>query len=377
LIAIGTGKPVSGSMPFILLNQFKLTDFYFTYPFFIRKIVAGSVLVGKRITRLWRNHGLPLLKIISTNYYFEKRYWIKERVDLVNEFAYSSVDLILANDISSLPIACELSKGKIPIFFDAHEYHPRELENNVEWLKNEQAYVTYLCQKYIPLCAAMSTVCEGIAKEYERNFGVKSVVITNATDFKDLKPVETKGNLIRMIHHGAAIAERHIDLMISMMDLLDERFSLDLMLIPTQPEYLEEIKEMIKDKSNIRLLPPVATEEISSFTNGYDIGLFLLPPVNFNYEYALPNKLFEFIQARLAIAIGPSPEMARFVKTYDLGVIADDFTPEALAKKIQALDKPAIAHFKAQAHKHALELSSERNRQKIKEVVEALLSGKK
>ena len=45
----------------------------------------------------------------------------------------------------------------------------------------------------------------------------------------------------------------------------------------------------------------------------YDIGLFILSPINFNYYHALPNKLFEFIQARLAIAVSPSPEMARIV----------------------------------------------------------------
>ena len=32
--------------------------------------------------------------------------------------------------------------------------------------------------------------------------------------------------------------------------------------------------------------------------NQFDLGVYLLPPVNFNSAHALPNKFFEFIQAR-------------------------------------------------------------------------------
>ena len=54
--------------------------------------------------------------------------------------------------------------------------------------------------------------------------------------------------------------------------------------------------------------------ELPRMANDYDVGLYLLPPTNFNQRYALPNKFFEFIQGRLAIAIGPSPEMAKLVE---------------------------------------------------------------
>jgi hypothetical protein len=277
-------------------------------------------------------------------------------------------------DIHTLPIACRLAKGKIPVFFDAHEYHPRELENNADWLKNHQPFIIYLCKKYIPQVAIMSTVCAGIAKEYETHFGIRPIVITNATDFKELMPSQVSSEKIKLIHHGAAIAERHIELMIDMMALLNQRFSLDLMLIPTQPEYLEKITNLIKGKSNIRLLPPVPTEEISKFTNTYDVGLFLLPPVNFNYEYALPNKLFEFIQARLAIAIGPSPEMAAFVIKYDLGLVSEDFSPHSLAAKLEQLTIEKIGYYKAQSDKYAFELSAEQNKALILSTVQKLLA---
>ena len=80
--------------------------------------------------------------------------------------------------------------------------------------------------------------------------------------------------------------------------------------------------------------------------NEYDIGLYLLNPSGFNNEMALPNKLFEFIHARLAVAIWPSPEMARVVKEYDLGVVSDEFSIPSMAKHLNALGVENITHFK-------------------------------
>jgi hypothetical protein len=94
-----------------------------------------------------------------------------------------------------------------------------------------------------------------------------------------------------------------------------------------------------------------------------------LAPTNFNNKYALPNKLFEFVQGRLAICIAPSPEMERIVKEFDLGVVAQDFSAESMAMAIKSLTKEKIAHFKAQSDKSARELSAEKNREKFLQLV--------
>ena len=116
--------------------------------------------------------------------------------------------------------------------------------------------------------------------------------------------------------------------------------------------------------------------ELASLANGYDIGLYLLPPTNFNHRYALPNKFFEFIQGRLAVAIGPSPEMAAIVRHYGCGVVAPTFEPESLAAELNALDAAAIAGFKHASHRAAAELCAERNAVLTLETVEHALRGR-
>ncbi|MGC3948657.1 MAG: hypothetical protein QM762_29850 [Chryseolinea sp.] len=95
--------------------------------------------------------------------------------------------------------------------------------------------------------------------------------------------------------------------------------------------------------------------------NSYDIGVFLLPPINFNYENTLPNKLFDFIQGRLGVAIGPTPEMAEIVNQYKNGVVANDFTPIALADKLAPLTATDIISFKNRSAIAARELNAEKN----------------
>jgi hypothetical protein len=288
-------------------------------------------------------------------------------------------DLIVANDIESLPLAFKI-KGKEKILFDAHEYAPRHFEDKLVWRIFFQRFNKYLCKKYLPQVDKMITVGEALAKEYTKHYPVDPIVVTNANYLSNHAPSKVDPNKIKLIHHGAANPSRQLEIMIEMMNLLDERFSLDLMLLTPSTankktrDYLTTLKKMIKDKPNINIIPPVKSSEVVASIHHYDIGIFLLPPINFNYANTLPNKFFDFVQARLCIAIGPTPEMAALVNTYDLGVVADDFTAISLAKKINALSNSDIARFKEQSNKAATTLSAEQNKVLLKNIVTKLLN---
>ena len=131
---------------------------------------------------------------------------------------------------------------------------------------------------------------------------------------------------------------------------------------------------MVEQRKNVRIIPPVSMQQIVPFTNHYDIGLFLCPPMNFNLRYALPNKLFEFIQARLTVAIGPNIEMKKVVEKYDCGLVASDFQPQTLAKALNALTVDKIMYYKEQAHKAALELNADTNQRRIRSIINELLT---
>jgi len=290
---------------------------------------------------------------------FEKAYWRRETVRAaLQSLTGRRFDLVLANDIDALPVALRLA-GSAPVLMDAHEYSPREFEESRVWRMIMQPYKDYLCRTYLPRAAGMLTVCQGIADEYARVYGVTPKVVMNAPMEQDLRPVTPEAGRVRLIHHGVAMPSRHPEKMIEMMRFLDARFTLDFMLISARQDYLDQLVKLAAGDSRIKFVAPVAMPDIPRVCNQYDIGVFILPPVNFNYTHALPNKFFEFVQARLGVAIGPTREMASLVEHYKLGVVADSFEPGALAGKLNALTTEDVIRFKENAHRAARELSFE------------------
>ncbi len=287
-------------------------------------------------------------------------------------------DLIIANDVESLPFAFSIKKNA-KIIFDAHEYAPRHFEDRLTWRIFFQPFNIHLCKKYIPQVDAMITVGKGLANEYKKNFGIRPTIITNATWYSEIKPSKIEDSKIRLIHHGGSTPSRKLELMIEMMTYLDDRFTLDLMLIVPQlasaktSNYINTLKQLAASDQRIQFLRPLKSNELVSFLNRYDVGVFLLPPVNFNYANTLPNKLFDFVQARLAIAIGPTPEMAEIVNHYDIGVVAENFTAKALADKLSTFTTEKLNGFKLNAEKAAIELTAERNKEKLEEMIRSLV----
>ena len=286
-------------------------------------------------------------------------------------------DVIVANDIDTLPLAFEW-KGAADVVFDAHEYAPRHFENNKIWKTFFQPFYAALCREYIPKTSAMLTVGEGLAKEYEANFGVKPVIITNSTRYFDLQPSPVLPDKIRLVHHGIINPSRKLELMLEMMERLDPRFTLDMILMtsdyasPQTRAYIRNFKQRAGEDARIKILPSVRSDQVVETIRQYDVGVFLIPPVNFNYANTLPNKLFDFIQARLAIAIGPTPEMARIVNRFGNGVVAESFEPESLAQKLNALTTGELIRFKNQSSVAARELNAEKNEATFMRVMDQL-----
>lgn len=304
---------------------------------------------------------------------FESYYWSLKQVGQANYLLGEKYfDFILANDVSTLPLALKLSQGN-PVLLDAHEYSPREFEDKWLWKILFGPYYHYLCAHYLQKVSAMTTVCQGIADEYEHEYGISCEVVHNAPLDQKLTPSVVDDHRIRLVHHGATIRSRHLELMINMMKYLDSRFTLDFMLVETDITYLAELKTAAEVDPRISFIEPVEMQDICQRLNHFDVGVFLLPPVNFNYEHALPNKFFEFIQARLAVAIGPSPEMARLVRHYQCGVVAESFDPKSLAKEIDKLDSRKISKFKALSNEAAKELNFDRGAQILISEIERLI----
>lgn len=332
---------------------------------FFRKIKSDNL---RSLTRLF----LRFVTLVLGRYEETNWLYLGEVDTVIPELAKEKFDLIISHDLVLLPVAFHVKGAAAKVMLDAREYYPRNFDDNWFWRVTKKRVNEYLCKTYLKMCDKVITVSPGLSDEYRREYGIDAEVVMSLPALHDLQPSIPQPGVIRMIHHGNATTSRKTELMLEMMDYVDERFTLDLMMVVTDVFYWSKIVRMAEKRKNVRIVSPVPMREIVSTINQYDIGLFLVPPSNFNLTYALPNKLFEFIQARLAVAIGPSIDMKKIVEKYNCGIVSQDFSPQSLAQELNKLTFERIMELKQKSHEAALELNAEVNGKRIQEIVSDL-----
>lgn len=314
----------------------------------------------------------------------DRLYFGSERVQYVlKALAPTPVDIVLANDAIAAPLAMSLNP-RSGVHVDLHEYAPRQGENSLQWRLLVGPFMHWATKHHVTRANSTSTVAEGIAAEYARVYGlVKPDVVPNATSYRDdLSPTPVQTPL-RIIHTGVAGRARRIEEMIDAVAQANElepgRATLDLVLVPGDQKYIDELTEQASavPADAVKVLPPVPFQQIVPMLHQYDVGLFICPPSTFNLLHALPNKLFEFIQARLAVIIGPSPEMERVVRQHSLGRVSEDFTAATTARLIAGLTAEEVLVMKQASHHAARELSAENLSEPWAQAIDRLASREK
>lgn len=279
-------------------------------------------------------------------------------------------DVVIANDADTLPLALDLAPAG-GVHLDLHEYASRQSEESWRWRLFVAPYYRWLLRRHGSRAASVSTVGRWLAREYRREFRLECSVVPNAAPYADLAPTPV-GSPLRLVHSGLARRGRSLHVMVDAVRATRREVSLDLYLMPNDPAYLEELRESARDLPQVRFHDPVTPDRLREVLAGGDLGVFVLPPVNFNYRFTLPNKFFDFVQARLGIIVGPSPEMADLVREHGLGVVLDDFTAASLAAALDGLTDAQVVAFKGASHAAARELSAQEQVRGWADAVDAL-----
>lgn len=344
-------------------TELPIRPWYEALPGPLRKLFTAG-----RLLRRW------LLRDVLKDHV--RAYWDAQRREALWSLGRLRPDLIIANDIDALPLGVALAEGRCPLLYDAHEYSPRQHEGDPRWRKAFGAHYEALCRRLMPKAQAAFTVSAGIADAYAALTGVRPAVLYNAPAHEELSPAPVGEGPIRLVHHGNASKARGTGALITMMDGLRDTHELHLYLTPIgNAAYRREIEGLCAERPNVHLHEAIPPEHIARTINRYDVGVHHLPPDSFNHLHALPNKLFEFVQARLAIAVGPNPAMADLVRRHGLGVVAADHTLDDLRDAIAGLDKAAVEACKRNAHRHAQALSARSGMDLLRGTVRHLLAG--
>jgi len=230
-------------------------------------------------------------------------------------------------------------------------------------------------RRYLPRVDRMTTVSDPLAIIYRRRYGVEASTITNAAAEQDLTPSAVDPRSVRLVYAGGAMRARRLEILIDAVAMLPEVYSLDLYLVGGDPGYRALLGEHLAHVTRVRVFDAVAMSEVPAVLNAYDIGLHVLPPTSLNHRHALPNKLFEFIQARLAVVVSHTSAVGVVVARHGLGRVVTECSADAFAAAIASLSSTEIEAGKRAAHVAAGRLNAESEMERLRALVAALGRG--
>ncbi len=150
-------------------------------------------------------------------------------------------------------------------------------------------------------------------------------------------------------------------------------FSLHVMALSNQKGFLESFTQQAKSITSLQILQPVAMKEIIPTSLEYDIGLIPFKPTTFNLAHCMPNKLFEYLQARLAILSTPLQDMSHFLRTHQCGIISNGFESSDIVSALTKHTKDDIDKLKHNAHLAAQKWHLDMNLEILKNVLSDVL----
>jgi glycosyltransferase involved in cell wall biosynthesis len=339
--------------------------------FYLRNIVAFS---KNRLAAWFFLPGGKVLPPLYSLWFWYRSTVLTRALDIA---IASNSHLFYANEWDTLPIAVKAAgRNNARVVFDAHEYAPLEYGEIEESLF--KTYISpaiyYVIRKYSRFVDASITVAPAIAERYEEEFRLKPVVILNAPQLEDVEQHAVDPRNIRLIHHASAAVSRRLETMIEAMALCDSRYSLHFMLVGDN-DYICHLRQLSEELAPGRVFfhSPVSTEDIVTRISEFDMGLHIIEPRSYNYACSLPNKFFEFIAAGLAVCIGPSPEMAKFVRRYGLGCVASSFQPQDVARTLNSLTVEQIEEMRKASKRAARELNADKEMKKVCDLIQHLV----
>jgi|GEM_PF-3530418 len=306
---------------------------------FVRRFVARtrSKMIGK-VNRGIYHIFLPFHKV-STYYYFCKA--------ASTEAVEWNADVCHAHDLNTM-YGAYLAEKKLgcKVVYDSHELWIHR--NRVGRKATLEKLLDKIVERWLIKSAdIVITVCDSIGDWLVARYPdiPKPVIVRNmphlltyGEDEPALVPLKSRLDIpetaLTMVYTGKLTSGRGLEIG---MQALSEIDNLYLVLLGYgEPGYVHSINALAKEldiEQRMIFCEAVPHDEVTRFIYGADFALVYIEPVCLSYEYALPNKLFESIQAGIPILGSDLVEIEKLVEERNIGLCFA--TPRDLADKIR------------------------------------------
>lgn len=333
------------------------------------------LLIGRELPSslsLSRNYKTFRMKLLfNSGFLFYAEYNLR----LFFKLLFLKKDILLSNDLDTLLPNFLISKlaGK-KLVYDSHELFT-EIPELVNRPKIQGVWL--LIENYIfPKLKNIYTVNNSIARFYKQKYHVDVKVVRNIApklinknaDINLLK--EIKGDKRMIILQGSGInINRGAEEAIEMMQYLNET----ILYVIGGGDIYNKLKELVLDlnlKEKVFIKDKVSYNELIEYTKIADLGLSLDKGTNLNYEYSLPNKVFDYIQAQTPLLVSNRKEVAALVSSENIGMVINTYDPKIMADYVQDIfsDNDRYLIWKQNLLKASEKYSWEIEQAKLKEI---------
>ena len=244
----------------------------------------------------------------------------------------AKADVLLSNDLDSLTanyLAAKI-RGK-ELVYDSHEYFT-EVPELIERPKVQQVWEG-LEKRMVPKLKHAYTVCHSIAKVYNEKYGIDFRVVRNIPHAKTINTKAPENEVKIILYQGAVNIGRGLKQAILAMQFIDGAK----LVIAGDGDIKPQLEELVQQKNlsnKVEFTGQLPIDKLAQLTPKADLGLSIEEDLGLNYRYALPNKLFDYIQADVPVLASNLPEMKVIVQQYKIGAITTTLAPEILAANI-------------------------------------------
>lgn len=346
----------------------------------VHKVASTLQEMGHEVTLIGRllPESLPISRTYNTRrmcLFFRKGplFYAEFNIRLFFTLLFSKFNVFVSNDLDTLLSNFIVSKiTNSPLFYDSHEFFTEvpELINRPKVRKTWED----LEKSLLPKIENAYTVCQSIAESYRYKYGTYFHVVRNVPErvekfeVPEDKKLDFGGKKI-ILYQGALNVGRGLEQMVKAMQYIDDAVFIvvgegD---ISTQ---LRTLAHSLRLQNKVKFMGRLSFDEVKYITVQADLGLSIEEDLGLNYKYALPNKLFDYIQLEIPVLVSNLPEMKKIVNDYHIGAILDNHQPEQMAKQINQLlnDGEKISLWKLNLKKAAEELCWENEKEILKAI---------
>lgn len=240
--------------------------------------------------------------------------------------------ILLSNDLDTLlPNYMVSKKLNLPLVYDSHEIFTEMPSVNGRFTQN----IWRSLESFIaPKLKFVMTASESYADWFHKTYGIERPVVVQNFPLKSGNPQDYSivNSPKVIIYQGVINPSRGLDKLIPEMHKIENA---ELWIAgdgPKKKEFQELTKNLGLD-NKVKFIGKILPEKLREITQKADLGVSIEENNGLSYYFSMPNKISDYIQARIPVVVSDFPEMRKVADHFKAGEKIRDYNE--LAQKIQ------------------------------------------